>query len=145
MDTVDAGQRPGRHALTAGTECWALPYRSDAPAQARGLAREALRRWGVPSATAGEVLLVVSELVTNAFEYARPPIAFHLGLDADNGQIRVQVTDGGPAATVGAWAAGCGDAEHGRGLLIVHQVASAHGDRTEAGRATHWAELTLAA
>ncbi|MDX3235047.1 ATP-binding protein [Streptomyces sp. ME03-5709C] len=74
MDTVDAGRRPGRRALTAETQCWALPYRSDAPAQARGLAREALRRWGVPSATAGEVLLVVSELVTNAFEYARPPM-----------------------------------------------------------------------
>ncbi|MDX2644139.1 ATP-binding protein [Streptomyces sp. PA03-1a] len=145
MDTVDAGQRPGRQSLPAQTESWALTYRPEAPAEARKLTKEALHRWQVPAATADEILLVVSELVTNAFEYARPPVVLHLDRDRSTGQVRVEVTDGGPAASVGEWAASCGACEHGRGLTIVDQVASAHGDRWETGRSTHWAELAPAA
>ncbi|MDX2702350.1 ATP-binding protein [Streptomyces sp. PA03-6a] len=145
MDTVDAGQRPGRQSLPAQTDSWALCYRPEAPAEARKLTKEALHRWNVPAAAADEILLVVSELVTNAFEYARPPIVLHLDRDRSTGQVRVEVTDGGPAASIGEWAASCGDCEHGRGMTIVDQVASAHGDRWETGRATHWAELAPAA
>ncbi|MGW2347523.1 ATP-binding protein [Actinacidiphila glaucinigra] len=145
MDTVEAGQCRGRQPVPAQEESWTLSYRPEAPAEARRLTEEALRRWQVPAVTADGVLLVVSELVTNAFEYARPPFVLHVDRDRGTGQVRVEVTDGGPAPSVGEWAASCGDCEHGRGLTIVDQVASAHGDRWETGRATHWAELAPAA
>ncbi|MFF7211959.1 ATP-binding protein [Streptomyces sp. NPDC008238] len=147
MDTVEADQLPGRHSLPAQEEGWTLSYRADAPAQARRLTKETLQRWKVPAATTDEALLVVSELVTNAVEYARPPIVLRLDHGRGNGQVRVEVSDGGPAASIGEWAASCSDSEHGRGLTIVDQVAAAHGDRCECatGRATHWAELAPAA
>lgn len=148
MPTVDTAQRPGRQPQqqpAVDGRRWTLSHQPDAPARGRELSREVLRSWNVPPAVAAEILLVVSELVTNAFEYARPPITLRLDRDDDTGQVRVEVTDGGPAASQGEWAASCGAGEHGRGLLIVHQVASAHGDRIETGRALHWAELTTAA
>ncbi|WP_431962505.1 ATP-binding protein [Actinacidiphila sp. bgisy160] len=128
MEPVDAGEQPGRRSPSAEEERWTLAHRPAAPAEARRLTREALQRWKVPAETADEVLLVVSELVTNAVEHARPPIVLHVDRDSPGGQVRVEVTDGGPAASKGEWAASCSDSEHGRGLSIVHQVASAHGE-----------------
>lgn len=101
MDTVESGRCRGRQPVPAQEESWTPSYRPEAPAEARRLTKEALRRWQVPAVTADGVLLVVSELVTNALEYARPPIVLHVDRDRGTGQVRVEVTDGGPAPPSG--------------------------------------------
>ncbi|GAA4930545.1 ATP-binding protein [Streptomyces coeruleoprunus] len=125
---------------------WILAHRPEAVGEARRITERTLGRWHVCRETADDVLLVVSELVTNAVEHAMPPIALRLGGgDPSTGRVRVEVTDGGPAAREGEWAASCRDGEHGRGLYVVDRLAVAHGDRCETGRATHWADLAVAA
>ncbi|MGW5662808.1 ATP-binding protein [Streptomyces sp. NPDC003758] len=124
---------------------WMLAHRPEAAGEARKMAERTLAGWKVAPEIADPVLLVVSELVTNAVEHARPPLTLRLSRDAGTGRVRVEVTDGGPAATEGEWAASCGDEERGRGLDIVDRVAAAHGDRLETGHAIHWADLTTAA
>ncbi len=62
------------------------------------------------------VLLVVSELVTNAIEHALPPVVLRLHRDRAGDQVWVGVTDGGPAHPDGAsthWA-----------VLDIHEEAS---------------------
>ncbi|MFE5549486.1 ATP-binding protein [Streptomyces sp. NPDC056534] len=87
------------------------------------------------------MLLVVSELVTNAVEHAEPPFALHLHRERAGSRVWVGVTDGGPAEAEGAWTASCTDDEHGRGIAIVDILADAHGIRTHAGGSTHWARI----
>ncbi|MCX5233236.1 ATP-binding protein [Streptomyces sp. NBC_00233] len=87
------------------------------------------------------VLLVVSELVTNAVEHAAPPLALHLHRERAGSRVWVGVTDGGPAVQEGAWTASCADDEHGRGLTIVDTLAESHGTRTHSSGTTHWARI----
>ncbi|MCX4658020.1 ATP-binding protein [Streptomyces uncialis] len=116
--------------------------------EARRWARNTLRDWpppdGCPHGRADEdIVLVVSELVTNAVTHAVGPIRADLHRHPD-GSIRVAVTDGGPAAFTHRPAAGP-LAEHGRGLAIVAALAARHGrDTTPARpfRARSWAVLT---
>jgi anti-sigma regulatory factor (Ser/Thr protein kinase) len=124
---------------------WTLAHRPEAAREARRITEEVLRHWPVTQQTADLVLLVVSELVTNAVEHARPPLGLGLCRDHGTGRVRVEVTDAGPAPLAGEWAASCSNGEHGRGLNIIDLVAVAHGDRQEVGRATHWADLAAAA
>ncbi|MFF8786301.1 ATP-binding protein [Streptomyces sp. NPDC015125] len=89
-----------------------------------------------------DVLVVISELVTNAVEHATPPV--HLCLDpvggaAAQGAVRISVADGGPALTRGEGVAGCGADERGRGLAIVEALASGSG-RPEPGRCAYRVE-----
>ncbi|NBM16697.1 ATP-binding protein [Streptomyces sp. GC420] len=124
-----------------------LEHRPEAVAQARRIADESLARWQASEQMTEATLLVVSELVTNAVEHARPPLVLHLHLRQDEygRRVRVEVIDGGPAAHHGTWAASCRDGEHGRGLEIVDLVSTAHGDHVQTGRATHWADLVVVA
>jgi anti-sigma regulatory factor (Ser/Thr protein kinase) len=52
--------------------CFDLPRRPESVARARAETRRALAAWEVPEALADDVLLVVSELVTNALVHAVP-------------------------------------------------------------------------
>lgn len=63
--------------------------------------------------------------MTNAVQHALPPVAMSLRRTA--GDVRLEVSDGGPAPQRGEWAAGCDEEEHG-------SRADAHG-------ITHWADL----
>lgn len=146
---VDTGALSGRQAAApdASTDggTWTLAHRPEAAAHARKITEKVLRKWGVAPEAAASVLLVVSELVTNAVEHARPPTVLRLQREPDAGHVRVEVTDGGPATQQGDWAASCGDGEHGRGLHLIDLVTTAHGDAQERDHATHWADLTTAA
>lgn len=147
---VDIGglspRRAGAHEVPTDGGTWTLAHRPEAVGEARKITEEALGRWNLPRDAAHEVLLVVSELVTNAVEHAMPPVGLHLGSsDLGTGRVRVEVTDGGPATSEGEWAAGCCDGEHGRGLYIIDHLAVAHGDSWETGRAIHWADFAFAA
>ncbi|MEU9978903.1 ATP-binding protein [Streptomyces sp. NPDC051014] len=138
----DSGERaispsPGSAGDTLASTDYPLDHCPEAPAVARALAHRTLKDWGAENADT--VILVVSELVTNAVEHALPPLALRLEQAAAG--LRVSVTDGGPAPQEGSWIASCAPEEHGRGLLIVGVLAEARGTYRHAHGATHWASL----
>lgn len=135
-----AGPSLGREALQ-----WDLPHAPQAAGIARRLTLDALKGWGVREEEAHQVVLAVSELVTNAVEHALPPVALRLVPTGEHRMIHVAVTDGGPAGDPGARTAGREPDEHGRGSTIIDFLAAARGTRTCGASATHWAELPLAA
>jgi anti-sigma regulatory factor (Ser/Thr protein kinase) len=147
-DIIDTRRPAGHSARSRGPGdrgTWALAHRPQAAREARQITEGVLARWKVAPEARDLVLLAVSELVTNAVEHAAPPLALHLSRDPHTGQVHVEVTDGGPAAEEGDWAASCAHGEHGRGLAIIDRIAVAHGDGRQTDRATHWADLTIAA
>lgn len=144
MDIRDAAHGAGTGARERRGS-WRLPHRPEAAGQAREICAAFLRDGQVDRHTADQVLLVVSELVTNAVEHARPPLTLSLRHDSAARHVRVEVTDGGPAGRHGEWAASCSDGEHGRGLHIIGLVTAAHGDRRAPDGAIHWADLGTAA
>ncbi|MFI1153942.1 ATP-binding protein [Streptomyces sp. NPDC020817] len=104
-----------------------------------------LDAWDVAEETIDQALLVVFELVTNAVEHARPPVALHLQRPGNDGVLRIEVGDGGPADHEGAWTTSCAPEERGRGRGIIALMACAHGTRVLAHTVTHWAVLPAAA
>ncbi|MEU9704493.1 ATP-binding protein [Streptomyces sp. NPDC047981] len=112
-------------------------------AAARNAVRELMHSWKIGDPDT--VVLVVSELVTNAVEHACPPLTLRLHRDRAATGIWVGVTDGGPACEEGAWTSSCTEEEHGRGLGIVEALAESHGwYRHTDGATTHWARLSAA-
>ncbi len=93
---------------------------------------------GCPAA--GDALLCVSELATNAVLRSRsggPGGRFTVRATRQAGSVRVEVTDDG-----GPWGhERDGDGQSGRGLLIVGELASRWGREDGAGRRTVWFEL----
>ncbi|MFF7557035.1 SpoIIE family protein phosphatase [Streptomyces olivaceus] len=119
------------------TATWRLPARDDAAARARTLVHALLERWDTRSDLRDSVVLLVSELVTNAVRYAGGPITVRLirlghGLlcevgDAGNGRPRL-----GRNALLD---------DGGRGLHIVHRLTTRWGVRwTDTGKVV-WAEV----
>lgn len=84
-----------------------------------------------------DLLIVVSELVTNAVRYGRPPV--RMSLAADERAVTVGVADGGSAAPL-ARRAGTDD-ESGRGLLLLSRLSVQHGVRPEPPGKVVWACL----
>ncbi|MFB7862964.1 ATP-binding protein [Streptomyces sp. NPDC056069] len=117
-----------------------LPARTDAVARARLLAEERLILWGCDAEIRDTVVLVVSELVTNAVVHTAST-RFVCELREGEERLRISVRDeGGPA---GPRIRDCGEEERGRGLILVDALCSAWGaDRTGHGTAQIvWAEL----
>ncbi|WP_309093444.1 ATP-binding protein [Streptomyces sp.] len=136
-----------------------LPYegiwRFTAPAvdasvpQARHAVRDLLRRQGVPVADdlAQGLLLIVSELVTNAVKHAAvlsPTIAVELAVGAE--WLRVSVEDNHPYRPTAL------ETDHGRtggrGLLLVREITREAGglcevEHTASGGKVIWAALPL--
>ncbi|MFD9060729.1 ATP-binding protein [Kitasatospora purpeofusca] len=138
-DCPDLPDSTGPASPGAG-EHWAVEHRPDALGPARQAARASLDSWGVGPAAVEAVVLVVSELVTNAVRHALPPIALRLRHDRPRRRLWVEVTDGGPAAEGGG--AVLPPDEHGRGLLLVASVALTHGARPQhGGSVVRWACL----
>ncbi|MEU7348789.1 ATP-binding protein [Streptomyces bacillaris] len=122
-----------------------LARRPSACPRARHWAAAALQQWEATGQERDDVLLVMSELVTNALIHATGPIRAHLARDTA-GRIHVQVDDGGPTHHHGA-DDGDGDGqddEHGRGLGIVDHLAHHHGHSRAPYpyRSRAWAVLT---
>ncbi|GGJ08448.1 ATP-binding SpoIIE family protein phosphatase [Streptomyces brasiliensis] len=119
------------------TATWRLPARDDAPARARAQVSALLRRWRTRDDTRDNVLLLVSELVTNVVRFAAGPITVRLirtghGLlceVGDTGNGRPRLRRGGLLD------------DGGRGLHIVHRLTSRWGVRwTDTGKVV-WAEV----
>ncbi|MCX5233223.1 ATP-binding protein [Streptomyces sp. NBC_00233] len=124
----------------------ALNHAAQAPAAARHTAQLVLQAWQSDEETSDAVVLVVSELVTNAVEHARPPFALHLHREHAGSRIWVGVTDGGPVDQNTLWTTSCAPDEHGRSLGVVQALADGYGARTHStGHVTHWARIPATA
>ncbi|MDR6975018.1 PAS domain-containing protein/anti-sigma regulatory factor (Ser/Thr protein kinase) [Streptomyces sp. 3330] len=122
--------------IRAGWMVWRLP---DAVMHARRFTARTLRRWKVPEA-ADAVLLVVSELVTNALVHTQGPVRLDLVLRGD--RVRVSVSDSSPRApakpVIVDW-----EATGGRGLLLVEAMSDAFGSVPVAGGKQVWSEIAV--
>lgn len=96
-----------------------LDSTGQAPAQARRAVQRALLAWRLP-ALVDTVVLAVSELVTNAVRYGRPPVC--VVLQRDRQEVHLDVHDGSPREPAGPRRTSV-IAESGRGMNIVHALA----------------------
>ena len=108
-------------------------------APARHWARERLSESGIDDGRLDLLVLLVSELVTNAVAHADPPVTLRVHVDEE--RTRVEVTDGvrdvpvvrdPPPTALG-----------GRGVMFVDRLASSWGTSEEEGEAAKavWFEL----
>ncbi|MEZ3182733.1 SpoIIE family protein phosphatase [Streptomyces pimonensis] len=117
---------------------WSLPSEPVVVARARKQVTDQLTAWGLDE-SAFITELVVSELVTNAIRYGRPPIQLRLIHD---GSLVCEVSDAGSTSPHLRRARSFD--EGGRGLLLVAQFAWHWGTRRAGRGKTIWAEIPLA-
>ncbi|POX63053.1 phosphatase [Streptomyces sp. Ru62] len=119
------------------TATWRLPARDDAPARARAQVSVLLRQWRTKDDTRDNVVLLVSELVTNAVRFATGPVTVRL-IRSGHGLL-CEVGDtgsGSPRLRRG----GLLD-DGGRGLHIAHKLTTRWGVRwTDTGKVV-WARI----
>jgi len=107
---------------------------------ARGLIVESLRQWSIDDRAANSALDIANELMSNAVQHGRPPIAVRVELDRINGTITVVVSDGSTApARPLPYRAGL--SERGLGLRIVAQLSSTWGQRPDGEGKSVWATV----
>ncbi|MFF6979790.1 SpoIIE family protein phosphatase [Streptomyces sp. NPDC008343] len=125
--------RPLRESWTV----WRVPQ---AVGHARRFTRRTLRAWGVPPQDMDAVLLVVSELVTNALVHTDGRV--RLDLTFVNRRLRVAVADSSPRTPVKpagiSW-----EATGGRGILLVEAMAATWGTVPVSGGKQVWSEIVL--
>ncbi|MEU0391434.1 ATP-binding protein [Streptomyces sp. NPDC006208] len=125
-----------------------LPARVEFVSQARKLARDQLRCWGIHGDLHDTALLVISELVTNAVVHTGGSLVACEVVNGDR-QLRITVQDQGstptgPRVCRNAEEGIAAEEERGRGLLLVEAVSSAwgaHDCEHGTGRIV-WAELS---
>ena len=118
VPSAAAGGPPGREAGSGASDGWGsreirtmrLLATVHAPAQARQRVDRALMEWGYDARRRGDVVLVVSELVSDAVRY---PLAGHIDvrLDWHRGAVELTVSDACPAAPL------CTEQGSGGGML----------------------------
>ncbi|HEY6749579.1 MAG TPA: ATP-binding protein [Mycobacteriales bacterium] len=136
MDAAQGGDHSGR------TRVIELDGDRDAPLRGRHAVTEVLDGWGCESGTREDLLLVVSELVTNAVVHGAEPIVVTMVRAPE--RVRVEVTDGADRSSPHGNPRPPADAENGRGLAVVTRLAVAWGWRATPGSGkTVWAELPL--
>ena len=116
---------------------------ADAPARGRHAVEGVLTSWGCEDPAREDMLLVVSELVTNAVLHGAEPIVVRLVREPE--RVRVEVTDADPNSSPYSSRV-TKESTAGRGLAVVTRLAAAWGWRADPGaRKTVWAELPLKA
>ncbi|MCU1595062.1 MAG: histidine kinase [Frankiales bacterium] len=93
--------------------------------QVRHEVERMLRQWGAPTDLTDDVILLVSELVTNAVLYGAPPVDLRLRLGRDHLVLEVQDR----AAYLPRRLRPTEEDEHGRGLQLTALLASRWGTR----------------
>jgi anti-sigma regulatory factor (Ser/Thr protein kinase) len=124
--------RPRREGWTV----WRVP---EAVRHARRFTRRTLRAWGVAE-EADTVLLVVSELVTNALVHTDGQV--RLDLTLIDSRLRIAVTDNSPRTPVKPTSIGW-EATGGRGILLVEAMSAAWGTVPVSGGKQVWSEVAL--
>jgi serine phosphatase RsbU (regulator of sigma subunit)/anti-sigma regulatory factor (Ser/Thr protein kinase) len=117
---------------------WTLVPEFPSVRQARVLIREPLARWGLEDLVPVTELLV-SELVTNAIKYANGDILLRLVLETDS--LACEVHDSSPALPRVLQVDR--DAENGRGLHVVSQLAARWGARRTHNGKVVWCEQSV--
>lgn len=120
-----------------------VPNDPESVARARQATAEALEAWGIGSpmeTVVGDLLLIATELVSNAVKFSSGTIA--LALAWSGRTVRVGVTDTSPApAALGRPAP---ESTGGRGLAIVAALSGRWGQTAyEEGRKEVWAEVPV--
>src|SRR4051794_23027904 len=110
---------------------------AQAPAQARRLVRQLCGEAGVHEGVCEMVVLLTSETVTNSVLHGRGRVRLHAQTESDH--IRVEVGDRSRRAPAPASIDDSG--EHGRGLRLLAQCASAWGVDVRARGKTVWFEV----
>ncbi|MEU6539630.1 SpoIIE family protein phosphatase [Streptomyces sp. NPDC047000] len=122
--------------VRAGYVVWRLP---DAVMHARRFAARTLRAWKMTE-HADAVLLIVSELVTNAVVHTQGAVRLDLTRAAD--RVRVAVSDSSPRApakpVIVDW-----EATGGRGLLLIESMSAAWGSVPVGGGKQVWSEIVV--
>ncbi|MGW2719290.1 SpoIIE family protein phosphatase [Streptomyces sp. NPDC001492] len=127
-------------ALRPLRESWTVWRVPEAVGHTRRFTRRTLRAWGVTRDDMDAVLLVVSELVTNALVHTDGQVRLDLTL-LDN-RLRVSVADASPRTPVKPTSIGW-EATGGRGILLVEAMSEAWGTVPASGGKQVWAELVL--
>jgi anti-sigma regulatory factor (Ser/Thr protein kinase) len=129
-----AKARRYRYELPASAVCVAL---------ARHRARAQLALWAFDDDTCDAVVLVISELVTNAIIHtSSESVVCELRDGADT--LRIEVHDQGRGGLIPG-ARRASEAECGRGLLLVEELSAAWGvEDTPLGTRAVWAEVSHA-
>ncbi|WP_149182530.1 ATP-binding protein [Streptomyces sp. TRM49041] len=122
-----------------------LPHAPGAASITRRRVRAVLTDWRLSADVADDVLLLASELLTNALVHALPPATLRLSqvLVDGLGAVRVEVTDAGPATPAGQPAPGLDPDEHGRGIGIVMALSARCGVRERADGTSRWADVVV--
>ncbi|MFJ6380127.1 ATP-binding protein [Kitasatospora sp. NPDC092039] len=119
-----------------------FPADSDVVPVARHTMRSELRKWGwdVDGGRAGDLLLIFTELVTNAIRHGSSQgDVVVVRLDERGDTCRVEVEDSRPDRLLPEDFTACG--EHGRGLILVNGLALAVGVATAATTKRVWASV----
>ncbi|MGW7284752.1 ATP-binding protein [Streptomyces sp. NPDC054847] len=122
-----------------------LPHVPEAVTVMRRRLRAVLVDWHLSADVAEDVVLLASELLTNAIAHALPPATLRVSrvlVDAVQA-VRVEVTDAGPAAPADRPDSGLDPDEHGRGIGIVMALSARHGVRERADGNTWWADVVV--
>lgn len=121
-----------------------LPRHARSVGRARALLREQATSWKLPDEVTETAVLLLSELMTNAYRHAKVSpgreIRARCVLD-DNGRLRISVTDANDALPTPREAAS--EDESGRGLALVETLADDWGAEPRPGGIgkTVWFEL----
>ena len=118
----------------------ALPFDERAAAKARDTVADILGAWSVASRVVPSVVLIASELATNAVNHGRPPIT--LRLSRTSSELLLEVIDSA-SHVPRVLRPGPAD-DHGRGLHLVSTLGQKWGTRaTEHGKAV-WCTFPFA-
>ena len=109
-----------------------------APSEARRLTDTFLAESQVSAETRRVIVLVVSELVTNAVKHGSPPVSLALTVSPEH--VVVEVRDFG--APMPPEHPTLGDSSGGRGLFIVEQLCDRWGARSHAVGKTVWCDVS---
>jgi two-component sensor histidine kinase len=127
----------------AGVECHhhSVPLPNGMPPLGAVRALVAELAADLPSETGEDLLLVVTELVANAYEHGAAPRALRLERRDETGHVVIEVDDAASTApVVGRSRLGV---NRGRGLTIVSGVAERWGVRVLNAGKTVWARLRV--
>lgn len=116
-----------------------LPAGPESAGLARAAVRKTIADWDLPEPI-DDALLIVSELVTNAFRYGAGSLVLHLTVE--DGYLVVGVQDNQPAST--PTPKNVPDTQpDGRGLKLISAIASQWGWDYANGHKVVWAQVPL--